>query len=57
MNSALIMFGIQSVIRLGRVTNDALEQWARDGEAIFPEISMPEFNREVFLNGFFNFAR
>ncbi len=54
MNSALIMFGIQSVIRLGRVTNDALEQWARDGEAIFPEISMPEFNREVFLNGFFN---
>ena len=54
MNPALISFGIQSVIRLGRVTNDALEQWARDGEAIFPEIRKPTFNREVFINGFFN---
>ena len=54
MNSALILFGIQSVVRLGRVTNDALEQWARDGEAIFPKILEPNFNREVFLNGFFN---
>jgi len=54
MNPALISFGIQSVIRLGRVTNDALEQWARDGEAIIPEINQPAFNREVFVNGFFN---
>jgi len=54
MNPALISFGIQSVLRLGRVTNDALEQWARDGEAIFPEINEPDFNREVFVNGFFN---
>ncbi len=54
MNPALISFGIQSVIRLGRVTNEALEQWARDGEAIFPEINEPDFNREVFVNGFFN---
>jgi hypothetical protein len=54
MNPALISFGIQSVIRIGRVTNDALEQWARDGEAIFPEINKPDFNPEVFVNGFFN---
>ena len=54
MNSALILFGIQSVVRLGRVTKNVLEQWARDGEAIFPEIRNPDFNREVFLNGFFN---
>jgi len=54
MNPALISFGIQSVIRLGCVTNDALEQWARDGEAIFPEINKPNFNREVFVSGFFN---
>ena len=54
MNSALILFGIQSVVRLGRVTKDALEQWARDGQAIFPEILEPDFNREVFLNGFFS---
>jgi hypothetical protein len=56
MNSALILFGIKSVVRLGRVTKDALEQWARDGEAIFPEIREPDFNREVFLNGFFSKA-
>ena len=54
MNPALISFGIQAVIRLGRVTNDALEQWARDGEAIFPEINKPDLNREVFVNGYFN---
>ena len=54
MNPALILFGIQSVIRLGRITNDALEQWARDDEAIFPEIKEPDLNREVFVNAFFN---
>lgn len=54
MNPALILFGIQSVIRLGRVTNDALEQWARDDEAIFPEIKEPDFNRVVFVTRFFN---
>jgi len=54
MNPALILFGIQSVIRLGRVSNDALEQWARDDEAIFPEIKEPDLNREVFVNAFFN---
>ncbi len=54
MNPALILFGIQSVIRLGRVTNDALEQSARDDEAIFPKIKEPDLNREVYVNGFFN---
>ena len=53
MNPALIIFGIQSVIRVGRVTNDALEQWARDDEAIFPEINIPDLDREVYVNGFF----
>jgi hypothetical protein len=54
MNAALILFGIQSVIRLGRITNEALEQWARDDEAIFPEIKEPDFNRTVFVTRFFN---
>lgn len=54
MNPALILFGIQSVIRLGRVTNDALEQLTRDDEAIFPKIKEPELNREVYVNAFFN---
>jgi hypothetical protein len=53
MNPALILFGIQSVIRLGRVTNEALEQWARDDEAIFPEIKEPDLDREVYVNAFF----
>ena len=54
MNPALILFGIQSVVRMGRVTNEALEQWARDGEAIFPEIKQPVLDREVYINAFFN---
>ena len=54
MNPTLIIFGIQSIVRLGRVTNDALERWARDAEAIFPEINTPDLSREVYINGFFN---
>lgn len=54
MNPVLISFGIQSVVRMGRVTNAALEQWARDDEAIFPEINKPNFNKLIFISGFFN---
>jgi hypothetical protein len=54
MNSALLSFGIQSVIRLGRVSNNALEEYSRDDEAIFPEIKKPVVNREIFVNGFFS---
>jgi len=54
MNPSLIIFGIQSVVRLGRMSSDALEQQARDDKAIFPEIKKPEFNKMVFVNGFFN---
>ena len=57
MNSALILFGIKSVIRIGRVGRAALEQWARDQNAIFPELRGPELNAEVFVNGFFNLPR
>lgn len=54
MNPSLISFGILSILRLGRVTNDALEQWARDSKAIFPKINVPNFKRRVYVNGFFN---
>ncbi len=57
MNSTLILFGIKSVIRIGRVGRAALEQWARDQHAIFPELRGPELNTEVFVNGFFNLPR
>lgn len=54
MNPSLIMFGIQSVVRLGRVSSAAMEQWARDGQAIFPLIDKPDFNPLVVVSGFFN---
>ena len=54
MNTALIIFGIRSVVRLGRVTNDALEQWARDDEILFPVIDAADFNRLVCVSSFFD---
>jgi hypothetical protein len=56
MNSALILFGIQSIIRLGRIGNEALEQYARDSAAIFPTLLEPDFDREIFVYGFFKDA-
>jgi hypothetical protein len=54
MNPSLVMFGIQSVVRLGKVSKAAMEQWARDDEAIFPLINKPDFNTMIFVSGFFN---
>ena len=56
MNTALILFGIQSIIRIGRIGKDALEQYARDDAAIFPDLLEPEFDSEVFVYGFFKDA-
>nr|VFJ45768.1 MAG: hypothetical protein BECKFM1743A_GA0114220_1002910 [Candidatus Kentron sp. FM]VFJ45966.1 MAG: hypothetical protein BECKFM1743C_GA0114222_1003210 [Candidatus Kentron sp. FM]VFK07411.1 MAG: hypothetical protein BECKFM1743B_GA0114221_1004010 [Candidatus Kentron sp. FM] len=39
MNPTLIVFGIQSVIKLGRVSHSALEQWSRDKEVLFPVVN------------------
>ena len=54
MNPSLISFGILSIIRLGRVTNDALDQWARDSKAVFPKIDVPNFKPRTYVNSFFN---
>ena len=56
MNLALILFGIQAVIRLGKITKDASEQYVRDAEAIFPDIRKTDFNRKTYVNGFFGSA-
>jgi hypothetical protein len=53
-SAALISFGIQAIVRLGRVGNDALEQWVRDGEAVFPFIRQANFDPRIFVAGFFN---
>lgn len=54
MNPALIIFGIQSIVRLGKVTNDATEQWARDGEALFPPIQPLRLNQVEEITKFFS---
>nr|VFK41036.1 MAG: hypothetical protein BECKSD772E_GA0070983_100913 [Candidatus Kentron sp. SD] len=53
MNPALIIFGIQSVVRFGRTTIDASEQWARDAKAVFPTIEPTSFKTIDAVNVFF----
>jgi len=53
MNTTLILFGIRSIVRIGQVGRGALEQWARDDEAIFPDLKEPDFNARVIVSGFF----
>ena len=54
MDIALILFGIQAVIRLAKAGKDAAEQHARDMEVVFPDIEDIHFDRRSFVNGFFN---
>ena len=54
MNTALITFGIQSVVRLGRISRDALEQHARDAKAVFPSIEPANFDPKVYVAAFFS---
>jgi hypothetical protein len=56
MDPALILFGIQAVIRLGKIGKDAAEQYARDAEVLFPDIRKPIFDRRTYVNGFFGSA-
>ncbi|MDX2448385.1 MAG: hypothetical protein QNK29_14435 [Desulfobacterales bacterium] len=56
MNPALILFGIRSIIRLGKIAKDASEQYVRDSEALFPNIRTPHFDRKNFVTGFFGTA-
>jgi hypothetical protein len=56
MNPALVLFGIQAVIRLGKIGKDASEQYVRDAEALFPDIRKPQFDRRTYVNGFFGSA-
>jgi hypothetical protein len=53
MDPALILFGIQAVIRLGKIGKDASEQYVRDAEALFPDIRKPAFDRATFVTTFF----
>jgi hypothetical protein len=53
MDPALILFGIQAVIRLGKIGKDASEQYVRDAEALFPGIRKPAFDRATFVTTFF----
>lgn len=56
MNPTLILFGIQAVIRLGKITIDASEQYVRDSEVLFPDIRKTTFDPKTYVNGFFGSA-
>ena len=53
MEPTLIIFGIQALIRLGKIGKDASEQYLRDAEALFPNIRKPQFDRRTYVNGYF----
>lgn len=54
MNPMLLMFAVRSIVRLGRVGRSAIDQWARDAEAVFPQLDDADLDREIYVNGFFN---
>jgi len=54
MNTSLILFGVQSIVRLGRVSRDVAEQRARDAKAVFPHLVKQNLTRKMMVQGFFN---
>ena len=56
MNSTLILFGIQSIIRLGKIGKDALEQHYRDEAVLFPDILDVQKNPGNYVTEFFSDA-
>ena len=53
MSPDLIGFAIRSLLRLGNAGSSAFAQYARDKEAVFPDLKAPEPNLLVFVTGFF----
>ena len=54
MNPELFIFLIDSVIRVGRAAGEALSQYARDAEALFPAAVKVNMKRPHFVKAFFN---
>lgn len=54
MDPALILFSIQSIIRLGKIGKDALEQHYRDEEVLFPGILDVDVSAGNYVTNFFN---
>lgn len=54
MDPALITFGIQAIIRIGKAGMKAAEQYARDEGAVFPDLKDLEFDRKTYLATFFS---
>ena len=56
MNPSLVLFSIQSILRVGKIGRNAMDQHVRDAEAVFPHIRKPDFSRKTYVNGFFGSA-
>jgi len=54
MNPALVLFGIRSLVRLGRTTKEALEQHVRDDAVLFPQIQQLGGSPLVVVAGYFS---
>ena len=53
MNQDLISFAFRALLRLGNAGSSALAHYARDKEAVFPDLKKPEPDLTTFVTGFF----
>jgi len=53
MSPDLISFAFRALLRLGNAGKSALAQYARDRDAVFPDLIQPEPDLTVFVTGFF----
>ena len=53
MSPDLFSFAFRALLRLGNAGKSALAQYARDRDAVFPDLIQPEPDLTVFVTGFF----
>jgi hypothetical protein len=53
MTPDLILFGINSILRLGAAGANAAEKAARDADALFPLLRVPQFDPVNYINSYF----
>jgi len=53
MNISLVLFAVQSIVRLSVVSREAAEQRARNKKALLPALEQQDLDKEIIVNSFF----